>query len=167
MTSLLKAETKWFRVIVFAMVFMAIPAILEQSYASYQRHYYETQPIERFYKAVSLEAENVCVGTKVQNLKTVRYVYGTNTGWAVDIVRELYRIDPLQERRKVYNESANIFVESVPSGIALREGAIPVVPTGLYQWDIALIRLYLPYGVVRVSAPRISSNTFAVAECIK
>ena len=131
MTFLFKAEAKWYRVIFFAMVFMALPIILEQSYASYQRHYYETAPLEDFYKAVSLEAENVCHGTKVQALKSVRHISGTDTGWAVDIVRYLYRLEPDNIRVKVHEESANIFVEKVPSGISLREGAIPVVQQGL------------------------------------
>lgn len=165
MTFLLKAEAKWARVIVFAMVFMAVPAILEQSYASYQRHYYESQPIEAFYEAFSLEAENICVGEKIQTLKSVRYVHGTETSWAADIVRELYKVEVGQDRSKVHEESANVFIENVPDGIATREAAIPVVDAGLYQWDIALIRLYLPYGVVRVNVPSLNSNVFAVVEC--
>lgn len=167
MSFLFRPENKLYRIFAFAIVFMAIPLILEQSYASYQRHYYETEPIETFYKAVSLDADNICTGTKVQNLKSVRYVSGTETGWAIDIVRELYRIEELGERRKVHEESANVFVENIPSGIALREGAIPLMEAGVYQWDIALIRLYLPYGVIRTDSPRLTSNTFAVADCIK
>lgn len=135
MTFLLKAEAKWLRVVVFAMVFMAIPAILEQSYASYQRHYYETEPIETFYKAMSLEAENICYGDKVQVLKSVRYIHGTETGWAADIVRELNRIEVGDKRSKIHEESANVFIENVPDGIAVRDAAIPVVDTGLYQME--------------------------------
>lgn len=167
MKLLLTQEAKWFRVIFFGVLFMLIPTILETSWNSYWKHYYQTEPIETFYRGVSLEVENICFGDITQHFTSVRYVSGTDTGWAADVVRELQKVDKAGNHVKLYDEKASVFIEKKENGRADREGVIPVVPVGQYHWDITLVRLYLPYGVIRESAPVITSNNFSVEECNK
>lgn len=165
MTFLFTKEAKWYRVAFFAVVFMVIPALLEQSFTSYWRHYYETAPISNFYEAMAFEAENICTGDITQDIKTVRFVNGTESGWAADIIRELYKVNDAKLKAKIYEENANVFIEKIPDGMSSREAAIPPLKAGVYQWEVVIIRLYLPYGVVRVTSPSLISNTFSVTDC--
>lgn len=166
MVFLLKQEMRWYRAIIFAVLFMAIPSILESSWTAYQRYYYQSAPIETFYQAITIEVGNVCLGDTVQHIDSVRFVYKTETGWAAEIVRELYDVET-DKRIKVYDEAASIFIEKIESGKSARDGAIPVLSEGVYQWDITFVKLYLPYGVVRVDVPTLRSNAFTVLDCNK
>lgn len=168
MTYLLTKEARWYRVAVFAVLFMLIPSLMQSSWDGYWKHYYRTQPISTFYEALAFEADNVCVGDNTQHVETVRLVKGTETGWAADIVRELYVIPDgttVEGRSKVFDESADIFIEVIPDGFNEREAALPELAEGVYQWDIVIIRLYLPYDVVRIESPQLTSNLFAVEDC--
>lgn len=166
MNFLLKNKAKWYRVIFFGMLFMAIPALIEASWTAYWHNYYETAPISEFYKDVSFEAENLCFGNVTQSVENVRYVKGTDSGWAAYIIRELFVIDVKNEKTQVFTDSSAIFFEVIPDGINRREAAIPKdLPIGSYKWEITIIKLYLPYGVVRVTTPSLVSNLFAVKDC--
>lgn len=167
MKLLLTQEAKWFRVAFFGVLFMLIPTILQSGWDAYWKHYYRTEPVETFYKAMTLEAENICVGDKTQKLTSVRFVYGTETGWAADVVRELQRVESSGVHVKVYDEKASIFIQKEENGVVERETVFPDVKVGQYHWDITLVRLYLPYGVIRESVPVLTSNIFSVEECNK
>lgn len=167
MKFLLTQEGKWARVAFFAVLFMLVPTLLQSSWDAYWKHYYRTAPIENFYESISLEASNICVGDTTQHLESTRFVKGTESGWAADIVRELYVIGKNRVRAKVFEESADVFIEVIPDGQNAREAAIPALSTGVYQWEITIIRLYLPYDVVRVATPSLTSNTFSVEDCNK
>lgn len=165
MRVLLTQEARWARVIVFGLLFMLLPVVIQQSWEPYWQHYYQTAPIEDFYVAFSLEAENVCYGEITQNLVAYRKVYHTDTGWAAEVVRELQRVDSEGKHVKVYDETASVFIENSEDGRAEREAVLPVVPVGNYHWDVVIVRLYLPFGVVREAIPTLTSNTFAVEDC--
>lgn len=164
MVFLLKQEMRWYRAIIFAVIFMAIPSILESSWTAYQRYYYQNAPIETFYKAITMEVGNVCVGDKIQQVDAVRFVYETETGWAAEIIRELYNVNT-DKRKKVYDEAASIFIDKIEDGKTARDAAIPLLKEGIYQWDITYVKLYLPYGVIRVDVPTLRSNSFSVINC--
>ncbi len=156
MVFLLKQEMRWYRAIIFAVIFMAIPSILESSWTAYQRYYYQNAP--------TMEVGNVCLGDKVQHIDSVRFVYEMETGWSAEIIRELYKIYGT-ERKKVYDEAASIFIERIEDGKTARDAAIPLLKEGIYQWDITFVKLYLPYGVIRVDVPTLRSNSFSVINC--
>lgn len=165
MTFLFTHEAKWYRVAFFAILFMVIPTILESAWTAYWRNFYQTAPISTFYEALAFEADNVCLGDTIQRVESTRYVRGTDSGWAADIIRELYKFNDTKTKAKVFEEQANVFIENVPDGRSAREAAIPPLKIGVYQWEITIIRIYLPYNVVRVETPSLISNTFAVKDC--
>jgi hypothetical protein len=165
MNYLISEKGKWWRVTIFALLFMLVPQIVETSWSAYLKHYYQTADISTFYQAVSLEAENICHGDTTQYLKSIRFVNGTETGWAADIVRELKEVYPTGARAKIFDESANVFIEAKEGGVSERKAAVPLVDVGLYQWEITVVKLYLPYNIVRTDSPSLVSNTFAVKNC--
>lgn len=158
-------EYKWIRVAFFAVLFILLPSVLDGAWHGYWRYHYQTADITDFYEAISLEVGNVCVGQKIQQSNSVRFVYGTDTGWQADIVRELQKLEN-EKAIKVFEQSANVFIEKVPDGQVHREIALPELEKGLYRWDITVVKLYLPYGVERVITPTLKSNIFAVDDCV-
>ena len=165
MKRIFQKEYKWLRVVLFAGLFMLLPTALDNGWNGYWRYYYQTANIEEFYEPVEMFAENICLGDLTQDVQSIRHVRGTETGWQADIVRELDRNDSNGLFKKVWEESANVFIEKVPDGKVNREAALPRLQEGVYQWRITVVKLYLPYGVERVVSPSLTSNNFAVEKC--
>lgn len=161
---ILRDEYRWWRVAVFAVAFMLIPTILQSGWDAYWKNYYQTADISEFYQAVSMTAEDACIGELVHDVVSIRYVYGTETGWQADIVRELDKIEN-GVGHKVWEQDTSVFIERVPDGIVYRNATLPELDEGVYQWRIHIVRLYLPYGVERVSIPALVSNQFVVTLC--
>ena len=164
MTYILTKKAKWYRVAVFGVLFMVMPTILQGAWTAYRTYHYQTADISSFYEGIELQSDNICYGDTTQPISSVRYVHGTATGWKVDIVRELFRVEK-NVSAKVYEESATAFMEVLPDGKSYREAAIPVQPAGLYRWEINLVRIYLPYGVERVDLTPLIGNGFAIEDC--
>lgn len=165
MSVFLTKKYRWYRVVIFGLIFMFIPIIIDHSWQSYWRHFYQVSPISSFYKSVSFEVTDVCLTELTQVSTGKRFVYGTDTGWRADIVRELNRID--KNSYKVFDEPAEIFIEIKEDGLSHREITLPsVVREGDYQWEISINRLYLPMGVVRTDVPPLKSNVFKVKNCV-
>jgi len=164
MNFLLTREAKWYRVVFFGIVFMLIPAVLQSAWAAYRTHHYQTAPMSNFYEGIELVSDSICFGDTTQKIETVRNIYGTKTGWKSDVVRELFR-DEKSIRIKVFEDEASVFLEKKEGGKVTRESALPVQPVGLYHWEVNFVRLYLPYGVIRVDAQPLIGNGFAIEEC--
>lgn len=167
MKRLLTPQAKWYRVLFFGVVFMVIPNLLQMTWDAYWKHYYQTADISNFYENVAVEASDVCFGDSKQHIESIRFVKGTDTGWPADIVRELYTVENNTVKSKVFDQYATVFIENVPDGKVSREADLPPLPVGIYKWEISLIKLYLPYGIIRVDSPRLLSNNFTVTECSK
>ena len=167
MRRILTREYRYIRIALFGMVFMLIPAIVDVSHHSIQTFKYETLPTTAFYESFGVGHEDVCEGQVNQLATTIRYVYRTETGWPMDVTKELFRHDESGQLvlQSYATNRANPFVEVAKNGTSTREVVIPPLREGRYHWELNITALYLPNNVVRQDVPPIIAEPFNVVKC--
>lgn len=163
---ILQPKFKWLRIAFFGVMFMALPAILDASFAAYMRYQLTNAPVNEYYENFGVVMSDVCYGDVVQGVTTHRVARNTDQGWKGEAVKELFRHDGetiVHISDKTVN--TNFFIEVEKNGVHTREAAVPIVDVGTYHWEINIVNLYLPYGVVRHDVPPIITNTFEVKAC--
>ena len=126
--------------------------------------YYKYAPIETFYQAGLLLAEDVTTCSETQTLISERVVKNTDTGYPAEVIRELSLVTK-NGTAEYFKESKNVFVQVDGNGGNTRVQQLPdFLVEGEYFWVI-YITLYVN-GVERNDVPPLISNIFNVTACI-
>jgi len=151
----------WILLYIISLVVLAVGQFL---FVQISNAYYAYAPIDFFYKTVSFEAENACVGDTSHIIHSQRFVYGTDVGYGGELVREMFLIKDGREI-KILEEHAMPFVEVRLDGLVTREQPLPTdLKEGNYQW-IMYLTLFI-HGVERNDIPPIESNLFTIKQCV-
>lgn len=124
--------------------------------------YYTYAPLDNFYESLGAHADDACIEDGYHRIESVRYVKQTEVGYPATVIREMFLVRS-DERVKVYEESAEAFVEIIPDGISIRHQDLPDnIEPGTYHWELAP---KLIIGGVARQAPLIRTNNFEVRYC--
>jgi len=144
----------------FVLVFMAL-TVLSFLHNQAQQTWWTYADISNFYQAQEVHVANVCVGDTTQKVNSIRFVYGTDTGYPAVVVKELFLVDA--GRSRVASEVSTPFIEVDEDGMVKR---IQRLPDDLISGDYLWV-LYLTINIhgIERDVPPIESNLFTVRKC--